>query len=85
MEDFEAKLGLSGARRSLLHMKQCQITKLDALICPPDARIGSFSALAGISVGTFPLAFAAFNGRAIGLGIIAGPDGEGKILQVMSA
>jgi hypothetical protein len=79
MKDSEAQKPLS------FDCEAMSENKLDALICPPDVRIGGFSALAGIAVGTLTLAFADFNGRAVGLGVFASTDRECKILQVINA
>jgi len=58
---------------------------VDLIVGPADGRIASTAACAGYPVGTVPLGFAEFNGRAFGLNIIAPSDSEGNILAFMSA
>lgn len=58
---------------------------IDAIIGPADARMASVASVAGYAVGSMPLGYANFNGRAFGMNIIAGENGEAKILEIMSA
>lgn len=58
---------------------------IDVIMGPADARMASVAAAAGAPVGTVPLGYADFNGRAFGMNIVAGLGQESKILQVMSA
>ncbi|KAL8735536.1 MAG: hypothetical protein Q9166_000704 [cf. Caloplaca sp. 2 TL-2023] len=58
---------------------------LDVILGPGDGRIASVSAAAGSPVGVMPLGYANFNGRAFGMNVIARPNDEGEILEVMSA
>jgi amidase len=50
-----------------------------------DGRLSSIASLAGYAVGSLPLGFTDFNGRAFGVHAIAGRNGEKKLLEVMSA
>lgn len=52
---------------------------------PADARMASVAAAAGFPVGTVPLGYANFNGRAFGMNIIAAAGQESKMIEVMSA
>jgi len=52
---------------------------------PADARMSTVAAAAGYPVGTVPLGFADFNGRAFGMNVVVGANQEGKMLQLMSA
>lgn len=45
----------------------------------------SFCAAAGCPIGTVPLGYADFNGRAFGMHIIASPGCESTIFEIMSA
>ena len=52
---------------------------------PADARMASVAAAAGFPVGTVPLGYADFNGRAFGINLLAASGQESKIIEVMSA
>lgn len=51
----------------------------------PTGRSATVAALAGYPVGSVPLGYARFNGRAFGLSIIAPANAEPLILSAMSA
>ncbi|KAH6999086.1 amidase signature domain-containing protein [Ilyonectria sp. MPI-CAGE-AT-0026] len=59
--------------------------EVDIILGPCDSRTASVGAAAGFPVGNLPLGHAFFNGRPFSLHVIAPPDEEGKIFQVMSA
>lgn len=59
--------------------------EVDVILGPCDSRTASVGAAAGFPVGNLPLGYAFFNGRPFSLHVIAPPDEEGKIFQVMSA
>lgn len=59
--------------------------ELDVLIGPPTGRGTSPAIIAGYPVGTLPLGYARFNGRAFGLTVMAPANAEPLILRVMSA
>ncbi|KAF2660523.1 amidase signature enzyme [Lophiostoma macrostomum CBS 122681] len=83
--DFEKKLAVTR------HLAQTSIDKLlddqnlDVVMGFGDGRISSVAALAGYAVGSLPLGFADFNGRAFGVHAIPGRNGERKLLEIMSA
>ncbi|KAK0642923.1 amidase signature domain-containing protein [Cercophora newfieldiana] len=59
--------------------------KIDVIIGSSDARLAGIAAAAGFPIGNVPLGFADFNGRAIGLSVLAPAGQELTILKVMSA
>ncbi|OHE97691.1 hypothetical protein CORC01_07106 [Colletotrichum orchidophilum] len=59
--------------------------EIDVLNGPPTGRGTSVAILAGYPVGTLPLGYARFNGRAFGLTVIAPTNAEPLILRIMSA
>ena len=83
--DFVRKLNVirTHARRAIKDTLEAQ--SLDAIVSLADARMASVASLAGFAIGAMPLGYADFNGRAWGLTIITGVDGEKKMLDVMSA
>ena len=58
---------------------------IDVLIGPPTGRGTSVAIISGYPVGTLPLGYARFNGRAFGLTVMAPANAEPLILRVMSA
>ncbi|KAF2963131.1 hypothetical protein GQX73_g10447 [Xylaria multiplex] len=58
---------------------------IDVVIGSSDARLAGVAAAAGFPIGNVPLGFADFNGRAIGLSVLAPTGQELTILKVMSA
>lgn len=58
---------------------------LDAIIADGDSRLCAIASVAGYACGTMPLGYADFNGRAFGVQIMAGNEGEGAILNTMEA
>jgi amidase len=64
--------------------KELSRNSLDVILGPGDGRISSLAAAAGYAVGVVPLGYADFNGRAFGMNVIAGENGEAKILEFMS-
>lgn len=60
-------------------------SKVDVIITQSDGRMASVAAAAGFAVAALPLGYADFNGRAWGVNAVAGPGGEAKLLEVMSA
>ncbi|KAJ8132083.1 hypothetical protein O1611_g1542 [Lasiodiplodia mahajangana] len=58
---------------------------IDVVIGSSDARLAGVAAAAGFPLGNVPLGFADFNGRAIGLSVLAPAGQELTILKVMSA
>lgn len=83
--DFEKKLGVVRSHTQDAIRKMLLDYKLDAVVGPADARMASVASVAGMSVGSMPLGFADFNGRAWGVNVITGTDGEARMLEVMSA
>jgi amidase len=83
--DYYKKLGVVRSKAISVIAEALKLHKVDVIVSLADARIASLAATAGIAVGTLPMGFADFNGRACGLCVIAGENGEGKILEVMSA
>ncbi|KAK8037630.1 hypothetical protein PG991_000976 [Apiospora marii] len=65
--------------------KALEENDVDVIMGTPTGRIATIAALAGYPVGTVPLGYANFNGRAFGLSIVAPANAESLILQVMSA
>ena len=59
--------------------------EVDAILAPGDSRLCAIAAVAGYACGSLPLGYARFNGRAFGMHILAGENGEKTILQIMSA
>lgn len=57
---------------------------VDVILGPADGRMATLAAAAGYPVGTVPLGFADFNGRAFGMNVIASADQEGRMVQLMS-
>ncbi|KAK3379119.1 amidase signature domain-containing protein [Lasiosphaeria ovina] len=58
---------------------------IDVIIGSSDARLAGIAAAAGFPIGNVPLGFADFNGRAIGLSLLAPAGQDLTILKVMSA
>lgn len=58
---------------------------VDVIVGSSDARIAGVAAAAGFPVGNVPLGNADFNGRAIGLSVLAPAGREVDILRVMRA
>lgn len=58
---------------------------IDTIIGPAGAGMASVASVAGYAVGSMSLDYASFNGRAFGMNIIAGENGEAKLLEIMSA
>lgn len=83
--EFDSKLGVARSFAQVSITKLLRDNELDAVLGPADARMASVAAIAGYAVGSLPLGYAEFNGRAFGVNIIAGERGEGRILRVMSA
>ena len=52
---------------------------------PADARMASVAAAAGFPVGTVPLGYADFNGRAFGMNLLSASGQESEMIEVMSA
>lgn len=84
-EAFDSKLAIVRGFTQEAIAKTLSENHVDVILAHADARMASVAAVAGHAVGTLPLGFADFNGRAFGLNVIAGEKGERKILQVMSA
>lgn len=82
---YDQKLEVVRTKAISVVAEALALHKVDVIVSLADARIASLAATAGIAVGTVPVGFADFNGRAWGLCVIAGERGEGKILEVMSA
>lgn len=60
-------------------------SNIDVILGPADARMASVAAVAGYPIGSVPLGYADFNGRAFGMNMIAKKGEEAKMLEVMSA
>jgi amidase len=58
---------------------------IDVVIGSSDARLAGVAAAAGFPIGNVPLGFAQFNGRGIGLSVLAPAGQELAILKFMSA
>lgn len=58
---------------------------LDVILGNGDGRMTAIASAAGYPVGSVPLGYADFNGRAFGMNVITGRNGESKMLKVMSA
>ncbi|KAI0206452.1 putative amidase [Astrocystis sublimbata] len=57
---------------------------VDVIVSHCDGRMASLAASALYPVSALPLGYADFNGRAWGINAVAGADGEGKLLELMS-
>ena len=84
-DDFDA--GVRHMRKAARDpiLKALEENGVDVIVGPADGRIASTAACAGYPVATVPLGFAAFNGRAFGLNMIAPSDSVEKILAFKSA
>lgn len=58
---------------------------VDVILSQSDGRMASVASAAGYAVASLPLGYADFNGRAWGVNAVAGPGGEEKLLELMSA
>lgn len=60
--------------------------EVDVILAQSDGRMASVAATAGYAVAALPVRYASdFNRRAWGFNAIVGADGEGKLLDLMSA
>lgn len=57
---------------------------VDVIIAPAGGRIASVAAAAGCPVANYPLGFAKLNGRAHGVNVIARPNDEKSLINVMA-
>jgi len=62
-----------------------EYNNIDVVIRSSDARLAGVAAAAGFPIGNMPLGFADFNGRAIGLSVLAPARQELAIFKIMSA
>lgn len=83
--DFDHKLRLVRGKAQQAITDMLTVYDIHAVVGLADARMQSVASLAGYAVGTMPLGYADFNGRAWGMAIITGADGEGQMLKIMSA
>lgn len=58
---------------------------IDVIVGSSDSRLAGVAAVAGFPIGNVPLGFAEFNGRGIGLSVLAPAGHELAILKFMSA
>lgn len=58
---------------------------VDVIVGPSDSKLAGVAAAAGFPIGNVPLGFAEFNGRGIGLSVLAPAGHELAILKFMSA
>lgn len=84
-EEFDIGLSLlRGTAQSGIDgpFQECGV---DLILGPADACMATVASAAGYPVGTVPLGFANFNGRAFGMNVVVSAHQEGKMVQLTSA
>lgn len=84
-EEFDIGLSLLRGTARLGIDRPLQECGVDLILGPADARMATVASAAGYPVGTVPLGFAKFNGRAFGMNVVVSANQQGKIIQLMSA